>query len=70
MGMLYRIVILVALVALWGLFYLAIPVARDRELWRYHILAICGLIIFYLAIIDPIHLADFFFRMRDCLGAK
>lgn len=64
----YRILLLLALLALWVLLYVFLPGARNKDLRVYHFLAILGLVIIYLALSDPVRLTDFFHQLRQGLG--
>lgn len=70
MGIIYRLVLLLALFLCWLVFYLVFPAAREKDLQVYHLLVILGLVFVYLAASDPIRLTDALCQIKQTLMGK
>lgn len=66
----YRILLVMALCLIWLAFYFLVPLARDKELRRYHVLLILGLVFMYLALSDPLGLTENLYILGQALTLR
>lgn len=59
-----KIIILVAICVLWFWSFLLLPKTGEKVVYLYHFLALCGLVMIYVALVDPAGLCDALFNIK------
>lgn len=60
-----KIIILVAICGLWFWSFLLLPKTGEKVVYFYHLLALCGIVMIYSALVDPAGLCDTFFHIKQ-----
>ena len=55
---------LIILIAICVLSFLLLPKTGEKVVYLYHFLALCGLAMIYVALVDPAGLCDTFFNIK------
>ena len=61
MDLLNKLLLLIAICVLWFWSFLLLPKTGEKVVYFYHLLALCGLVMIYSALVDPAELCDTFF---------
>ena len=59
-----KLIILIAICVLWFWSFLLLPKTGEKVVYLYHFLALCGLAMIYVALVDPADLCDTFFNIK------
>ena len=59
-----KLIILIAICVLWFWSFLLLPKTGEKVVYVYHFLALCGLVMIYGALVDPVGLCDTFFNIK------
>lgn len=65
MDLLNKLLILIAICVLWFLSFLLLPKTGEKVVYFYHLLALCGLVMIYSALVDPAGLCDTIFHIKQ-----